>query len=249
LDPSAPETPPADFPAGCTGGNFALASPLAPNTNKSYNKVILTIKTTTLKVELVSNIKASNGYVYQVYSSMDNIQRKYTGGFDRIRGGVGPGCELAPNAGWATCSTIDGRGCLATPEGYFVDFDDLVLHGGYGQLVEGACCDAQDGTCSMKLQEECTGHWTRSGLLCEDTACCPQIYGDIDGDGFVDMDDFAKLQTCITTGGGTINSSCRCFDFNEDNAIDSGDIGHFADCANGPGIPGNSTAPCAGRGW
>jgi hypothetical protein len=220
-----------------------------PNTNKSYNKVILTIKTNTIEVELVSNIKASNGYVYQVYSLMDNIQRKYTGAFDRIRGGVGPGCELTPGTGWATCRTIDGRGCLATPEGYFVDFDDFVLHGGYGYFVEGACCSSEDGICSMTLQEDCTGRWTRSGLRCEDTACCPEIYGDINADGSVDMSDFAMLQTCITTGGGMIDPSCRCLDSDEDNVIGSADIQHFADCANGPGIPGNSEAPCAGRGW
>ncbi len=237
-----PLPPPSDI----NPGDFALSS---PSSGKSYNYVTLTIKTSTLKVEMTSWLKASNGYVYIVTNVMDNIPLKYTGPFDRIRAGVGPGCELASSTDWSTCKTIDGRHCLATPDGYFVDFDDFVLHGGYGYSLAGACCDAVDGSCTQTVQEDCTGRWTSSGQRCEDTVCCPHIYGDTNADGSVDMTDFAVLQTCITTGGGMVTPSCACFDYNTDNMIGNADVQHFADCANGPGVPGDSSGSCAGRGW
>lgn len=228
-------------------GDFALSG--SGSTNVFHNEIRLTVKTNTIKVELASWQKGSNGYTYIVSNTMDNIPRKYTGPFDRIRSGVGPGCELVTGAGWATCRTISGRQCLYDAEGYFVELDNIVLYGGYGNPVEGACCNVVDGSCTMVLQQDCTGHWTSSNQRCENTLCCPRIFGDTNSDGSVDMNDFAVLQLCTTTGGGLMNPSCRCFDSNGDNAINIDDFEHFVDCANGPEVPGNNDTPCAGRGW
>lgn len=238
---SGPMPPPADIVAG----DFALSS----EGNRAYNAIKLTIKSTTIKVQLTAWVKSKiNGATYVVTNTMDNIPRRYTGAFDSIRSGVGPGCELV-GQDWDTCSSIAGRYALWTPEGWFVDFDNLVLHGGYGDSVEGACCNAVDGACGMTLQNECPGRWTKSGQTCGETLCCPQIYGDTNFDGSADMVDFAFLQTCINTGGGNMKSACRCLDFNGDNAIGTADIQHFVDCANGPSLPAETAPECAGRGW
>lgn len=66
---------------------------------------------------------------------------------------------------------------------------------------------------------------------------CRIPFADIDGDGFVDQDDFAELQRCVTIGGGTYIEDCKCFNRDGDTDIDLDDIGEFADCATGPAVP------------
>lgn len=281
LDGGPTDPLPADLLADASAGNFRLSSSLklhpedpdCPVSN-SLNAVKLTIKQNTIKVELNTRIIASIAnpvpdpevpylyYWYNVYSSMDNIPRKYTGAFNRARMGVGQGCELDSNTDWAACEGGGTRTDIYVPyglsRGYFIDFDNFVLQGGAGIAVPGACCKA-DGSCSEMLQDDCEaldlngnpiGHFMGDGLPCDESIhCCPLIYGDTDNDGYVDMDDFAKLQTCLTTGGGSISDSCRCLDFDSSNNIDDQDVLHFAQCANGPSIPGNLQAPCKGVGW
>lgn len=243
---SAPLPAPSDV---LPPGEFILTAPPGNRNRDRFNRVVLTIRETTMKVEMFSVIHSDMaGAWYVVKSEMDNIPRAYTGPFDRTRVGVGPGCVLASNSSWETCNSAAGRQPIWL-DGFYVDFDNFVLSGGRGYSVEGACCNATDGSCDMTLEEDCAGRWTKSGQPCSQTICCPQIYGDIDANGSVDMDDFAVLQRCITTGGGTIDPSCRCFDYNADNAIGSSDVQRFADCANGPGVPGDSSGACAGRGW
>ena len=66
----------------------------------------------------------------------------------------------------------------------------------------------------------------------------------MDGDGDVDMDDFADLQACLTTGGGEIATGCECFDTESDGDIDLTDVDKFALCATGADVPWTSTPEC-----
>jgi hypothetical protein len=63
---------------------------------------------------------------------------------------------------------------------------------------------------------------------------------DGDGDGDVDMMDFAMFQLCLTTGGGTLADECKCFDRDGlgtgDGDVDGNDFFEFQKCATGPNV-------------
>jgi len=109
------------------------------------------------------------------------------------------------------------------------------------------------------LQAECEaldingnpkGRFIGPGKPCDSTVqCCPLIYGDTNNDGFVDMEDFATLQTCLTLGGGSVSEACRCLDADGKNGINSDDMLKFIQCANGPVIPADAGPSCRSQGW
>jgi hypothetical protein len=53
------------------------------------------------------------------------------------------------------------------------------------------------------------------------------IPGDCDGDGDVDLDDFAGLDLCLAGPGGGLAAGCGCLDFDSDNDVDLGDFAGF----------------------
>jgi hypothetical protein len=53
------------------------------------------------------------------------------------------------------------------------------------------------------------------------------IAGDSDGDGVVDLDDFAPLTDCLTGPGDGIGLDCSAFDFNGDHDTDLTDFAGF----------------------
>jgi hypothetical protein len=65
---------------------------------------------------------------------------------------------------------------------------------------------------------------------------------DDDGDGDVDMADFAVFQRCVTLGqGGVLDAvQCRCMNANGDTLIDTNDLAAFTSCASGPGVPASA---------
>jgi hypothetical protein len=245
---------PVSAPAGFfpwLPGEFHLVSTLestTPSYNKlnsqSYNTVSLTIRTTTLSVELKSRVALKDGSAtYIVTSTMDNIPRQYTGEFDRIRAGVGPGCPLLYSDDWFACNAPK-RDCLDNNyEIAYVAFDNVLLYGGIGSALTGACCQA-NGTCALLTAAACaaldpsgnpTGHFLGPGRPCDGTVhCCPLAYGDTDQDGDVDMGDFAKLQSCLTGEGAMLSESCRCLDYDGVNGINLDDFEAFITCARPP---------------
>ena len=78
--------------------------------------------------------------------------------------------------------------------------------------------------------------------------CPPQ---DADGDGDVDLSDFARFQGCFNgpnrayPAGAADVLVCSCLDSNRDADVDLADFGRFQACFNGP----NRTPACAPTGW
>ena len=77
------------------------------------------------------------------------------------------------------------------------------------------------------------------------TDICNNPFADIDGDTDVDMDDFAVLQRCITSGAPELDVApeCNCFDRpepgfpNGNGIIDANDVLQFAACGSGAAVP------------
>lgn len=246
-------------------GNFTLYGGQPPaSSGKSMNWITLTIRSTTFKIVMRSReISRSTGLEYYIYSEMDSIPRQYLGPFDRIRAGVGSGCELESNASWSICKansvrdpgeppTIPptywpaDRHCIDSNgnQAYHVDFDDLTLSGGEGSTTRGACCSV-DGTCTEELPENCPAPSTHAGpnTTCASSVCCardPYVWADADGDGDVDADDFGKFQLCYTGDGGPMppDPKCKCFDRGAgDNDVDGDDFQEFSKCLSGSSVP------------
>ena len=60
------------------------------------------------------------------------------------------------------------------------------------------------------------------------TACNAAGLGDHDGDGSVDLDDFAELDACLTgPDGEPPDATCEVFDFDCDHDVDLRDFGGF----------------------
>ncbi len=73
----------------------------------------------------------------------------------------------------------------------------------------------------------------------------PPIPGDFDGDGDVDLDDFAFLQACFTGSGvAPTQPQCNDADFDVDEDVDAVDLNRFLNCFSGADLPGDPG--CAG---
>ncbi|NLX22498.1 MAG: hypothetical protein GXY55_12655 [Phycisphaerae bacterium] len=68
----------------------------------------------------------------------------------------------------------------------------------------------------------------------------PPVPGDFDYDRDVDLDDFGRLQACLTGNGGTPTGGCLKMDLDQDSDVDQVDINRFLACVSGAGIPGNT---------
>jgi len=76
---------------------------------------------------------------------------------------------------------------------------------------------------------------------------CHNPRPDVNGDGAVDMLDFARLQTCITGPADPFmavnplfdRANCQCLDLDGDQDVDIADLDGFLNCAAGPGVLAN----------
>jgi hypothetical protein len=55
----------------------------------------------------------------------------------------------------------------------------------------------------------------------------PPLPGDCDGNGVVDLDDFADFEACLLGVGGGLGPGCDCFDFDANGDVDLSDFAEF----------------------
>jgi hypothetical protein len=195
------------------------------------------------------------------------FDRQYTGPFDTISFGVGPGCERDPTTG----ACIEDRHCVAYGQPgqnayYPVIIDTLSVLGGELAYAEpppppvGACCYGNGECVEETDQDTCEtvlgGRYDGNGSQCGDQPCCPKPFADPDRDNDVDQEDFAVFQACFTGAAGGVPAGCECFDRDSagagDGDIDEDDWDAFQLCATGPEVlldwqdPGTWPAGCEG---
>jgi hypothetical protein len=64
---------------------------------------------------------------------------------------------------------------------------------------------------------------------------------DLDGDGDVDLEDFARFQRCLSGPGNQFASGCANADLDGDGDVDQTDFEIFANCLRGANIPADRT--------
>ncbi len=237
---------------GVTSGDFTLGS--------KKIEVQLLVKKTTVKILLMTFRPDTNPPILD--TSTAELPRLYTGEFNKLRLGVTHGCELKNSS--YTCLNGPGQRdtCFRTSNtrcdnGEYQDskasnivFDNIWLRGGYAGVspTEGSCCLPNSTTCVKLSGEQCGsqgGLFGGIGSSCSTAVCCYTPYADTDGDGDVDMDDFANFQHCYTIGATepTLSGYCNCLDRGagptpvKDGQIDAADLTAFLNCASGPSIP------------
>jgi len=60
---------------------------------------------------------------------------------------------------------------------------------------------------------------------------------DVDGDGDVDLEDFAYLQSCLGGPQATVPFTCRDADLDGNNVVDTADVARFRSCMSGANVP------------
>ncbi len=225
----APEPPPAECKIK-SPGDFGLFN--------GRNIVTVTIKTSTIKVELYyRQMCATDNTQKWDITHWAEIPRQYLGGFNNISLGAAEGCELD-----ASGQCTEPRHLLG-PNGHGgnAEIDSVaVVDGVLGTYTaEGACCES-DGTCVLADQSACAilgGDFKGPGSTCETVLCCPTPFADADRDGDVDQPDFGAWQLCLTGPGGGVPAGCECFDRDSDNNVDADDFLEFGRCWTGPNVP------------
>lgn len=208
---------------------------------------IVYLKLTTNRILIWMNTR-TDASTYADYCGA--FPRIYTGPFNRISWGVGPGCELKDKAtqgdeyackpgGTPTqCLTYSGP----TNDGYWrnnIDsmnlLDGVLVH----NTSIGACCD-EKGACSETEQSACTGYgkkWDGPNKTCGVVQCFPYPFADADTDGDVDQADFAVFQRCYTGPTGGVPDECKVWDRDGDQGgIGTGDFTAFSSCWSGPNV-------------
>ena len=104
--------------------------------------------------------------------------------------------------------TVDGGGEMSTVGG------DLELSGTIGQP------DANTTVMTGGSLELTGGFWAMA-------SSGPPLPGDCDGDGDVDLTDYAVFADCLTGPSGDLMPNCTCSDINTDGDVDLADFIQF----------------------
>jgi hypothetical protein len=199
------------------------------------NRIKITIKTATLKVELTCPDTGEYSWC--------ELPRDYMGCFSSFTVGYPVPCRLRTNAWICNDDPNDPTCAVGVPGGGVPYYDNLVVHGGLGCSGTGACClpTTPDYTCNQAYYGDCEslgGVFNGVGSVCDEVSCCPALWVDHDRDGDADMADFGWFQGCLSgTHVAPPTFGCKCADFDHDGDVDEGDFSVFESCMRGPGVP------------
>jgi len=93
-------------------------------------------------------------------------------------------------------------------------------------LVVGACC-YPDGSCAVTTEAECAGVWHAEWADCFVAQCPPPLDGDFDGDGDVDLSDYAFFADCLEGPLVSCPPECEPADLDGDLDVDLADFAAF----------------------
>ena len=160
------------------------------------------------------------------------VPRQYTGPFNRIATGAGPGldlttptCEPVWSGGGYVDRCIGGANsgntcndasdcpasvadeCIESLAGNNAYEEEFVIYDGVFQPsgTLGACCRVDTGVCENDVTEpECAAPdiW-HTGQVCDNVLCCVDPFADADADDDVDQVDFGIWQACYSGDGHT----------------------------------------------
>ncbi|HSW44365.1 MAG TPA: hypothetical protein VLM89_02215 [Phycisphaerae bacterium] len=206
----------------------------------NFNHVRLTIKTSTVKVELTCTDPNPDEYSWCI------VPRDYIGRFNRLYAGFKAPCRLKTTA-WECQTTPDCTTIKGAPNGGVPRYDNVALYGGQAYTGPGACCFG-DTSCVETYAADCPlmgGVFQGSGTECAAAVCCADFLPDRDRDSDVDLKDFGWFQACVT--GSNVapdDPRCKCADMNRDGDVDISDLTSFIGCLSGMNVPANpSCAP------
>ena len=159
---------------------------------------------------------------------------------------------LCPESG--ACCNMDAGNCDNYTQSYCASLGRSFAGAGTTcstqNVCPGACCFPDDGSCAVVFAADCPagGKFNGQFSACASVTCCPNPVWNTDADGDIDMDDFARLQACLTSSESpTIQPGCECFDLVAPlGRIDLNDIEAFALCALGPEVAFDRDNPPAG---
>jgi len=152
--------------------------------------------------------------------------------------GVGTTCEGQPCAAGACCMPLGD--CFELFEAACMEYGgDFQGPGVDCSMVDcpippGACCVA--GYCAPQQERDyCLSvpyaEWAGPGTACYPGICPLCDDGDADGDGDVDLHDYASFQVCL---GYSAAGDCRCLDTDNRNDVNLIDFAEFQDYLIGP---------------
>ena len=229
-----------------------LKTPDDVHTCRLWNYVTVTIKTSTIQVDL-STMYNGTDCTGPRNVRTTTVERKYLGPFTAIKIG---GLHDEVNGGcWGQDKvSADHDGTIRAYSVEQSDMEDIGLADGEaydtpGPCDEsGACCTGH--SCQQLTPTACAAiegsvfHGANTVCWVGDAKCCASPAVDFDFDTDVDMNDFANLQRCLTIGQesqATPLNECACFDVDGTPGIDTQDVEKFVLCSSGANVPASVT--------
>ncbi len=209
----------------------------------------ITVTTSNYQVKLVAGHYVNNVFTY--VQNVATIPRKYTGPFNRIGMGTGPGCELDPATGqclgpadvWDYATGSNG---LNWHNG---QIDRMAVLGGVPASTRGACC-MPDGSCvedtdSMTCNQAGGGfrgaQSTCAGQTCTGACCQGAVCSDTVKDACANFNFLGIGTSCLT-------DQCPCSDpfadADGDHDVDQADFAALQACYTGPVVGQTLSAAC-----
>jgi hypothetical protein len=229
------------FPGGGTGG----VTPGDFRLRNRQNNVRLTVKSTSVKVELTCTEPEPDEY------SWCEVPRQYTGPYDTLSVGFPMACELKGPTSWG-CA--DQYRCIRGAPGAGAPcFDNLALYGGQGYVLPSACC-LPDGSCQKLSPQDCQtlgGVFHGPNTRCDEISCVPL--------GACCLPDFScdegSEQECTARSGTYRGDETSCAttaccpalpaDSDRDGDVDQEDYGWFQACLSGVEVSPADNCRCA----